>query len=141
MTLAHTAITVKDMEASLRFYTEGLGLKQVFDIPRPETGEPWIVYLQVAKGQYVELFYGGETPNPWNEQLLGFNHLCFAVEDIHAAAARFEAAGYPMDIQPNEGCDTNWQSWITDPNGVRIELMQISPTSPHAKADLAAEGR
>lgn len=138
MTLAHTAITVKDMEESLRFYTEGLGLKRVFDIARPEDGTPWIVYLQVAKGQYIELFYGGEKENHWDEKLLGFNHLCFAVEDIHAAARRVEEAGYTLDIQPNEGCDTNWQAWVKDPSGVRIELMQISPSSPHAKADAEA---
>jgi lactoylglutathione lyase len=38
-----------------------------------------------------------------------------------------------MDIMPNQGCDFNWQSWTKDPNGIRIELMQIDPKSPHAK--------
>lgn len=136
--LAHTAITVQNMEESLRFYTKALGLKRVFDIDDPKDGAPWIAYLQVQKGQYIELFYGGETQNPWNEKLLGFNHLCFAVDDIHAAAKQVEEAGFTLDIKPNEGCDTNWQCWVTDPNGVRVELMQIAPTSPHAKADREA---
>ena len=45
MNLAHVAITVKDMDAALRFYEEGLGFKRAFDMPEPETGEPWIVYV------------------------------------------------------------------------------------------------
>jgi lactoylglutathione lyase len=41
-------------------------------------------------------------------------------------------AGYPIDIDPKQGLDLNWQAWTKDPNGVRIELMQIMPGSPHS---------
>ena len=131
--IAHSAITVKDMEASLKFYTEALGFKKVFEIPEPGTGAPWIVYLNVSKGQFVELFYNGTVDNPWRSELIGFNHLCFQVDDIHTSAQRVKDAGYTLDTEPKEGVDFNWQAWVTDPNGVRIELMQIDPKSPHAK--------
>ena len=131
--IAHSAVTVKDMEASLKFYTEALGFKKVFEIPEPKTGAPWIVYLNVSKGQFVELFYNGTVENPWRSELIGFNHLCFQVDDIHAAAQQVKDAGYQLDTEPKEGVDYNWQAWVTDPNGVRIELMQIDPRSPHAK--------
>ena len=131
--IAHSAVTVKDMEASLKFYTEALGFKKVFEIPEPKTGAPWIVYLNVSKGQFVELFYNGTVENPWRSELIGFNHLCFQVDDIHAAAQQVKDAGYRLDTEPKEGVDYNWQAWVTDPNGVRIELMQIDPRSPHAK--------
>lgn len=129
--IAHTAVTVRDMEESVRFYTEALGFKKAFEIPHPETGKPWIVYLCVSKGQFVELFYDGTMENPWNPALIGFNHLCFAVDDIHAAAKQVTDAGYTLDITPVEDCDHNWQAWTKDPNGVRIELMQMDPRSPH----------
>ena len=133
ISIAHTAVTVKDMEDSLRFYTQALGLEKVFEIPDPQTGNPWIVYLNVCKGQFIELFYGGTEENPWRPELEGFNHLCFVVDDINAATQKITDAGFEMDIMPNKGCDNNWQAWTRDPNGVRIELMTISPDSPHAK--------
>ena len=131
--IAHAAITVRDMEESIRFYTEALGFEKAFEIPNPKNGAPWIVYLCVGKGQFVELFYDGTVENPWREELVGFNHLCFAVDDIHAAAQQVKDAGFRIDVEPIEGCDFNWQAWTKDPNGVRVELMQMDPRSPHWK--------
>ena len=130
--IAHNAVTVADMEASLRFYTEGLGFRKAFEIPNPDTGEPWIVYLNICPGQFLELFYGGTEQNPWRNEHIGFNHFCFEVDDIHTAVEKVRQAGYPIDIEPKQGADMNWQAWVTDPNGVRIELMKIDPNSPQA---------
>ena len=130
--IAHNAVTVADMEASLRFYTEGLGFRKAFEIPNPDTGEPWIVYLNICPGQFLELFYGGTEQNPWRNEHIGFNHFCFEVDDIHTAVEKVRQAGYPIDIEPKQGADLNWQAWDTDPNGVRIELMKIDPNSPQA---------
>lgn len=131
--MAHTAITVKDMEESLRFYAGALGFKKVFEIPNPKDGSPWIVYLNVCPGQFIELFYDGKVEHPWNGEEIGFNHLCFEVDDIHAATRQVQDAGFEMDVLPNMGCDFNWQAWTKDPNGIHIELMKISPESPQAK--------
>ena len=130
---AHGAVTVKDMEKSLHFYTEALGFTRVFDINEPETGKPWIVYLNICKGQFLELFYDGTVDNPWKPELIGFNHFCFEVDDLHATVQKIKDAGYTMDIEPKQGCDYNWQAWVTDPNGIRVELMQMDPRPPHAK--------
>ena len=141
MNLAHAAITVKDMEKSLRFYEEGFGMKKAFEMPRPETGEPWIVYVYIGEGQFMELFYGGENDYAWDEKDRAYNHLCFETEDIHKAVARLQEAGYTMDILPNVGCDGNWQAWITDPDGVRIEIMQVAPDSPQREAAKRLSGK
>ena len=133
--IAHSAVTVKDMETSVRFYTEALGFRRAFELKRPETGEPWIVYLNICPGQFLELFYGGEVENSWNDRLIGFNHLCLEVDDIHAAVQTVRDAGYPIDVEPKQGSDSNWQAWIRDPSGVRIELMKIMPGSPQAEYD------
>ena len=130
--IAHNAVTVRDMQESLRFYTEALGFIKAFEIDRPENGAPWIVCLSVAPGQFLELFYGGTEDNPWRDTLIGFNHFCFEVDDIFTTVERVRSAGYPIDIEPKQGADLNWQAWVTDPNGIRIELMKIDPQSPQA---------
>ena len=131
--IAHLAVSAKDMDKSLDFYTNALGLKKVFEIPNPQNGNPWIVYLHLAGRQFVELFYNASKDNPWRSELRGFNHICIEVDDIHAAAEKITKAGYALDTPPKQGVDFNWQAWTKDPDGIRVELMQIDPKSPHAK--------
>ena len=132
--IVHTAVTVEDMDKSIRFYTKALGFEKAFEIPNQEDGSPWIVYLAIGKGQFMELFYGGtELDAPYRRERVGFNHLCFGVDDIEEAARRIIQAGYVMDAMPKMGSDSNWQAWVTDPNGIRIELMKISEESPQAQ--------
>ena len=130
--IAHLALTAKDMEKSLDFYIRVLGFKKAFSLAHPETGAPWIEYLQ-AGNQFVELFYNGTEDNPWKSSLRGFNHLCLLVDDIHSTVKRIEEAAYTMDSPIREGSDKNLQAWLKDPDGTRIELMQISPESPQGK--------
>jgi lactoylglutathione lyase len=113
--ITHLAVTAKDMEKSLDFYTRVLGLKKVFDIPEPGTGKPWIVYLHLAGKQFVELFYNGTKDNPWEPSLRGFNHICFVTDDIQALAAHIESCSWKLDAPPKKGVDNNWQCWVTDP--------------------------
>jgi lactoylglutathione lyase len=131
--VTHIAITVKDMDISLKFYLEALGLEKAFDLPNPKDGTPWIEYLCVAKGQFIELFYGGKETAEWKDGQIGFNHLSFEVEDIYEATEQVRKSGFPVTSEPSQGVDHNWQSWTVDPNGIRIELMQITKDSPHFK--------
>jgi catechol 2,3-dioxygenase-like lactoylglutathione lyase family enzyme len=121
------------MEKSLYFYVGVLGFEKAFELQNPSTGKPWIIYLSMGGGQFIELFYGGEEKNPWDTKNIGFDHLCFSVDDIHAIAKQIADAGQRLDAEPRKGSDANWQCWVTDPNGIRIELMQISPDSPQSK--------
>ena len=131
--IAHLALTVKDMEKSKDFYCRILGFTKAFELKEPKTGAPWIVYLHLGKRQFVELFYNGTRDNPWDSALRGFNHICFEVEDIQQFAKHVEAEGFTLDRQPKLGSDSNWQCWLTDPDGIRIEIMQISPDSPQGR--------
>ena len=131
--IAHLAFHVNDMEKSLKFY-ETFGIKKVFSISN-EKGEPWIEYLKVADGQFIELFYASEPFEPlpmWKNRC--YAHLCLAVEDIQSAAKMISDAGYKLEVPPNQGKDGNWQCWTCDPDGNAIEFMQIMPDSLQAKA-------
>ena len=127
--IAHAAFNVSDMERALRSYRETFGFEKAFELKHPETGEPWIVYVHAGGNQFIELFYGGVTPQKYQDQNIGYSHLCLEVEDIHETAERIEKAGAPLDSGVRQGCDGNWQCWTHDPDGNRIELMQMSEDS------------
>ena len=142
MKLGHLAVTVKDMEKSLDFYCRVLGLKKAFEFNNPESGKPWIVYLYLGEGQYVELFYDATVNNPWKPELRGFNHIAILVDDCVKKCAEIKAAGYPIDVEPKQASvDHNWQFWVTDPDGIRVEFMTISPKSPQFKFAESQEGQ
>jgi lactoylglutathione lyase len=130
MKLGHLAITVKDMEKSLDFYCRVLGLKKAFEFAHPTSGNPWIVYLYLGEGEYIELFYDGTLDNTWKPELRGFNHIAILVDDCAKKCSEIKAAGYPLDAEPKTSVDKNWQAWLTDPDGIRIELMSLDPESP-----------
>ena len=133
MNLGHIAITVKDMDKSIDFYCRVLGCKKAFEFNNPSTGKPWIVYLYLGDGEYIELFYDGEVDNNWRPELRGFNHVSILVDDCVKKCEEIKAAGYPMDKEPKQAIDKNWQCWLTDPDGIRIELMTLDPNSPQIK--------
>lgn len=128
---AHVSFVVEDMEKSLHFYCDILGLKRAFDMDWE--GNPWLVYVSVRPGQYIELFYGGKRKYR-NPEAAGGDHLCFEVDDIYEIAERLEKNGVTLDVRPMQGKDYNYQCWAKDPDGNRIEFMKIDPRSPQSNA-------
>ncbi len=57
---------------------------------------------------------------------------------MDATLRQLAERGLPIEGAATLGQDNNWQYWIADPDGNRIELMQIMPQSPHAAADARA---
>lgn len=131
--MGHLAIKVKDMDASIAFYEKCFGYKKAFDIPNPSTGEPWIVYLFMGGEQFFELFYGGEKDPETSGKDCGFQHICLITKDMDADIVSIEKAGFALTQQPKTGSDGNRQCWITDPNGIKIELMQLAEDSLQMK--------
>ena len=131
--IGHVAFNVEDMEKTIAFYEKTLGFRKAFDIQRPENGEPWIVYMEGGGGQFIELFYGATEANPYKDENIGFFHFCLAVDDIQEAWKRVVETGVPQDDASKQGADHNWQCWTHDPDGIKIELMQISEDSPQMK--------
>ncbi len=134
MRIAHLAFKVSDMQNSLEFYVDKLGFGHAFSL-HDDQGKPWIEYIKVAGGQFIELFYPEGEYSAKNDSYM---HLCLQVDDLHDVVRRLEAAGVNVWGKPAQGKDKNWQAWISDPDGHSIELMQISPESPQHKASLEA---
>jgi len=124
----HTAYIVSDIDAALDFYCGKLGLKEAFRLYN-DAGELWIVYILVGDGGFVELFPGQPAKATGS-----YSHLCLAVDDMDATLQEIAARGLPIEGSPTSGKDGNTQYWLADPDGNRIELMQIAPDSLQAKA-------
>ena len=132
--IGHVAFKVTDMERSMHFYCDILGGKRAFSLEHPQTGEPWIEYVGLADGLFIELFYNGtpRTENNDDEHLTGFLHICVEVDDIFEITDRIKKNGGTMFREPAQGSDNNWQAWVIDPDGNRIELMKLEPNSPQS---------
>ena len=121
--IGHVAVSVKDIERSLDFYVNKLGFDEMFRLERED--RLWIVYLRITDTQYIELFPDavGDSAPPFAN--VGFNHLCLEVDDIDAAIAELTGKGVVLTSEKTLGVDHNYQAWIADPEGNRIELMQL----------------
>lgn len=122
--IGHLAYHTKDMEKSLKFYTEVLGFSHIFGIP-DDKGNKWIEYIMGPDGRFIELFYPNE-----NETIVEggtYMHLCLEVDDCAAAVKELAEKGISSDVK--QGSDGNYQAWIKDPDGRDIEIMQLVETS------------
>jgi lactoylglutathione lyase len=130
--IAHVAIRVKDIDRTLDFYIGKLGMRELMRLDRD--GRLWLLYLRVTDNQFVEVFTEGEGERAAEREAVGYNHLCLEVADIDVALRELADAGVPLAREKQMGQDGNWQAWIEDPDGHRIELMQMMPDSLQAKA-------
>jgi lactoylglutathione lyase len=135
--LAHVAIRVTDIDRALDFYINKLGFERLMHLDRDD--KLWLVYLRVTDNQFVELFLDGVGERVPDADATGYNHLCLAVPDIEKSVAELQAAGIELTRPKVLGLDGNWQCWIEDPDGHRIEIMQMMPDSMQSKA-IAARG-
>jgi lactoylglutathione lyase len=131
--IGHIALNVKDMDKSLDFYCNVLGLKKAFSL-NDKQGKPWIEYIKVADHVFIELFYNGPGYSEEAAKKNSFNHICLEVDDIFAIAKQLKDKGVKLDVEPVQGVDNNYQAWARDPDGNRIEFMKLEPDSPHMKA-------
>jgi lactoylglutathione lyase len=135
--IGHVAFRVTDLDRALAFYCGVLGLREAFRLDREGEPSPWIVYLQLAPGRFIELFSHAEGAVAPRGRSAGYNHYCLEVDDMRVTLRELEARGLRGASEPTLGLDRNWQCWLTDPDGNRIELMQIMPGSPQAAAAAA----
>jgi catechol 2,3-dioxygenase-like lactoylglutathione lyase family enzyme len=122
--LAHVCFRVRDLDASLAFYRDRLGLKPAFDFT-DENGNRFGVYLHVGGRNFIELFATDVVEAPSNQS---YQHFCLEVDDLAAAAEELRSHGVDV-TDVTMGSDHSWQAWLSDPDGNRIELHQYTPES------------
>jgi lactoylglutathione lyase/glyoxylase I family protein len=122
--VAHVCILARDLEATRRFYADVLGLDVSFNFLRD--GEVFGFYLNAGGRSHVEVFQRDGTSFDETNQI---NHLCLEVESIDAAIAHIASRGVELMRPKKKGVDDTWQCWLSDPNGVRIELFEYTDRS------------
>ena len=131
--IGHVAIRVKEIERTLDFYVNKLGFAEMMRIDRDD--RLWIVYLRITDDQYLEIFPEGTGDRTPEREPVGYNHMCLTVPDIQQCARELEAAGVPLIREVlKHPADNNWQCWIEDPDGHRIELMEMASDSKQFEA-------
>ena len=125
--MAHACFTVSDLERSLAFYRDALGLKPAFDFINQE-GRRFGIYLHLGGRNFIELFEGqlGERADGQS-----YRHICLEVDDIESTVQMLRDRGIEVS-DPKLGGDRSWQAWITDPDGNRIELHHYTAESKQA---------
>ncbi len=124
MRTLHVGLRVEDLDRSLEFY-ENLGYDVVGAVPETEFGG--LTMLKLPRDPFVSLELvhdpgvGTITPG-------GLNHLVIQVEALHHTVAGLAALGIQAE-EPSSlsGSEDFWTTWLTDPDGYRIELVQWPP--------------
>jgi lactoylglutathione lyase len=122
-TFTYVGIRVKDLQRSIDFYTNLLGMTLVARHAIPETrGE--IAELQSGDKAFIlELNHYGEA-SPYRTEYVvgeGLDHLAFKVDDIDTALREAERLGHPLTLEVTT--DRSRWAYIEDPNGIWIELV------------------
>jgi lactoylglutathione lyase len=138
MQYLHTMVRIRDIDASLDFYCNKLGLKETRRYESKQ-GRFTLVFLAApddegrAKSEQAPLL---ELTYNWDpEEYTGgrnFGHLAFRVDDIYAACQRLMEGGVTINRPPRDG----HMAFVRSPDGISIELLQkgeaLSPSEPWA---------
>jgi len=123
--LNHVGIFAKDYDASMRFYTQTIGLREAFTI-RDKDGKPTLSYLQINKDSFLEVAPAGDRP-------VGLSHIGIWPENLNATVAMLRQHGLTVN-DPRTGATKTSITNATDPDGIRLELLDFLPDSLPRKA-------
>ena len=127
MRLLHTMIRVKDLDRSLRFYREALGMREERRTVLQKAAAT-ILFLTDGGEHRIELTYNHDG----RDYELGnqFGHFAFAVEDLDAERARLEGLGVGFARGPYRVTEGGSRiAFINDPDGIEIELIESARTA------------
>jgi catechol 2,3-dioxygenase-like lactoylglutathione lyase family enzyme len=124
--LNHVGITAKDWTEALNFYVNTLGFKEAFTF-KDKDGTVTTSYLQMSKENFLEVTRAAPGASG------GLNHAGIWVDDLNATIARLRQRGVTV-ADPRIGNSKAPLTSITDPNGIRIELLEYPPESLQQKA-------
>ena len=120
MKYLHTMIRISDVEKSLDFYCNGLGLIETKRIEN-EQGKFTLIFLAAPGDEKAEL----ELTYNWDGDNLGegsrnFGHLAYRVENIYETCERLNTMGYTINRPPRDG----HMAFVRSPDNISIEILQ-----------------
>lgn len=122
MKYLHTMVRVSDVSASLRFFCDGLGLKELRRTDH-EAGRFTLIFLAAPGDESAQV----ELTHNWDESGYtggrNFGHLAYAVPNIYEACERFQKLGVTINRPPRDGR----MAFVRSPDGISIELLQDGP--------------
>lgn len=139
MKYLHTMLRISDIESSIRFYCDALGLIEVRRVEIKE-GRFTLIFLAAENDEssQIELTYN------WDGDDLGkgsrnFGHLAYHVEDIYETCSRLKDSGVTINRPPRDG----HMAFVRSPDNVSIELLQkgspLEPEEPWASMENVGE--
>lgn len=132
MRYLHTMVRVKDLDASLDFYCNKLGLAEVRRIDN-EKGRFTLVFLAAPtdekagiaeKAPLLELTYNWDTEDYQGGR--NFGHLAYEVDDIYVLCQHLKDNGVTINRPPRDG----HMAFVRSPDGISIELLQAGDAKP-----------
>lgn len=128
MKYLHTMVRVSDLDASIKFYRDALGLKVLRSQEYPG-GRFTLVFLAAPGDEeaQIELTYNWDP-----EELSGarnFGHLAYAVDDVYALCERLQSHGVTILRPPRDGR----MAFVRSPDNISIELLQRGQPLPPAE--------
>ena len=131
MQYLHSMVRVRDLDASLRFYCDGLGLREVRRKENAQ-GRFTLVFLSAPESPdaEVELTWNwppepGSMPEDYGSAR-NFGHLAFRVDDIYALCAHLQSMGVVINRPPRDG----HMAFVRSPDLISIELLQKGEPLP-----------
>jgi lactoylglutathione lyase len=126
MRYLHTMLRVRDLDASLRFYCDGLGLREVRRKENAQ-GRFTLVFLAAADSpeSEIELTWNWGSDEDYGSAR-NFGHLAFRVDDIYALCAHLQSMGVVINRPPRDG----HMAFVRSPDLVSIELLQAGDALP-----------
>ncbi len=135
MRYLHTMVRVKDVDASLDFYCNKLGMKEVRRIDN-EQGRFTLIFLAAPadeaagiadRAPLLELTYNWDAEDYQGGR--NFGHLAFEVDDIYATCRHLMDGGVTINRPPRDGN----MAFVRSPDGISIELLQKGPAKDKAE--------
>jgi methylmalonyl-CoA/ethylmalonyl-CoA epimerase len=125
--LNHVGVSVPDLDKAVQYYTKTLGFPEAYR-QFTAAGQLQFVVVQVSKDTFIEL-------QPATAQRpVGISHLALQVENLPAVAAMFKQRGATVsDVTVNKVTKMDHAD-LTDPNGIRTELIELPTDSPLGQA-------
>ena len=128
MKYLHTMVRVTDLDASLRFYCDALGLREISRKDNPQ-GRFTLVFLAAPGDESAQV----ELTHNWDpEEYTGgrnFGHLAYAVDNIYEACQKLMDAGVTINRPPRDG----HMAFVRSPDNISIELLQKGGSLPPAE--------